>query len=230
MRRIVALAAAGLFGLCGTVFAATEVLRREETVRAGVTGSVRRVVVHAEGGEVLVRAGLAPGVLIEARTRWVVSRPAVAARREGDTVVVEAGCDALTSAMRCSVDAQVAVPPGVRLEVDSKTADVTLRGLTGIVRARTETGDVRAERLGPVVLDARSETGRMALGLIGRPTRVAATTGGGDLRVTVPYGTYRIDTDTDKGDVSVAGLLRDDLAPQRMELRTTTGDITVRAR
>jgi hypothetical protein len=230
MRRIVALSALGLSALCLTVFALAELLKRTETFRATLPGDVDRVVVQVDGGDVTVRAGVSPAVLLAAKQTWVLLRPDVEHRVEGRTLVVEASCDPVTAALRCSATVDLAVPPTVDVEVDARTADVHLRGLRGRVLARTETGDLETDRLEPVVFDGRTETGDADLDVVGTPTRIAAATRSGDVRVVVPYGAYRVDAQADDGEVRVDGLLRGEVVAQRLELRSGRGDIGVRAR
>ena len=57
-----------------------------------------------------------------------------------------------------------------------------------------------------------------------------SSTEAGDVNVVVPYGSYRVDATADAGEVLVAGVIRDDLAPQRIEAGTDVGDVVVRAR
>lgn len=230
MRRIIVLAAAGLLVLCGTVFAAAEVFKRTETRRDALGLDVARVLIKADGGDVTVRAGVSPAILLESRTTWVISKPSVTRRIEGDTLVIESSCDPLTSALRCSAELDLAVPPLMDVEVQARTADIRLRGLQGRVTASTETGDLETDRLEAVVFEGSTETGDADLDIVGTPTRIAATTESGDVTVVVPYGAYRVDAAAGSGAVDVEGVLRDDLAIQRLELRTDAGDIAVRTR
>ena len=82
----------------------------------------------------------------------------------------------------------------------------------------------------PVAEAAQSQGGDVSLDLFGQPARTEAESDGGDVHVTVPYGPYRVDATADTGEVKVEGLIRDDLAPQRIAVLTKVGDVTVRAR
>ena len=229
-RRIVALAALGLLLLSGVAFGATTALRRSEHTRETLPRQATRLVINAQGGEVTVRAGVSSAVIVERDERWIVSRPGLERRYDGDTLELNADCAAVEVALRCGIDLDVLVPPSVKeVVVESDTADVSLRGLTGIVRVRTGSGEISAERLDPVVFTAESEGGKLDLDVVGTPTRIAAASDGGDVDVVVPFGTYRVDVDSDGTD-EVVGLLRDDLAPQRIEARSDGGDVRVQAR
>lgn len=230
LRRIVALATAGLLVLVGATFLATEVLRSSDQVRRVLPAEVDEVVITADGGDVVVRAGVSPAVLLNAERRWLLQRPEIRTRYEGRTLFVDAECSAVTDALRCEVDLDLAVPPATNVRFDSEAADVTLRGLAGVVEARTEAGDVRAERVEAVRLETSTDAGDVDLDLVGTPTRVVAEAGAGDVRLVVPFGTYRVEADSASGRIDVTGVLRDDLAPQRIEARTDAGDIAIRAR
>jgi len=75
-----------------------------------------------------------------------------------------------------------------------------------------------------------TDAGNVNLDLFGQPARTEAESNVGNVRVTVPYGQYRVDTSADGGNAKVEGLIRDDLAPQAIVALTGVGDVTVRAR
>ena len=66
--------------------------------------------------------------------------------------------------------------------------------------------------------------------MTGTPQRLRAVTGSGDIRLTLPAATHRIDTDTGSGDVTAdAALAQDDRSPRRLSASTGSGDIDLRA-
>lgn len=229
-RRIVALAALGLLLLSGVAFGASTALRRSDDTRELLGRGAERLVIHAEGGEVTVRAGVSDAVIVDRKERWIVSRPKLGRSWDGETLELDADCPAIEVALRCGIELDVLVPPSVReVVVEADTADVELRGLTGIVRVATGSGAITGRRIDPVVLEAAAEGGSVDLDVVGDPARILASSDGGDVRVTVPFGTYRVDVDS-SGTDKVEGLLRDDLAPQRIEARSDGGDVRVQAR
>lgn len=229
-RRIVALAALGLLLLSGVAFGASTALRRSDTVREVLDRPTERLHIRAEGGRVTVRAGVSDAVLVRRRERWIVSRPGLDRRWEDGRLELVADCPAIEVALRCGIDLEVLVPASVEeVVVEADAADVTLRGLTGIVRASTDSGSIVARRVDPVVFTASTEAGEVDLDVVGTPTRVVAESESSDVRVVVPFGTYRVDVDSNSSD-QVTGLLRDDLAPQRIEARSDGGDVRVQAR
>jgi hypothetical protein len=56
-----------------------------------------------------------------------------------------------------------------------------------------------------------------------------ARTDSGDVAVSVPPGQYAVDAQTDTGDVTIDGIMRNDGAPKSIQARTDSGDITLRA-
>lgn len=228
--RIVVLAAAGLLVLSGTAFGLTEALRQEERVRTIVRDPVKRIEIHADHGDVDVRAGLTPAVVVDRRDAWLTSRPSVRVRVQGDTLMIDARCDGATAFLRCSSDLSLAVPSEIDVAIRGGSGDVDLRGLRGRADIETDAGDIRTHRLEPVTLHATTKAGDVDLDVFGQPARVAAFSEAGDVSIVVPYGAYRVQAETDDGEARVAGLLRDDLAPQRIEAVTDAGDVSVRAR
>ncbi|WP_205698230.1 DUF4097 family beta strand repeat-containing protein [Conexibacter sp. SYSU D00693] len=229
-RRIVALAALGLSLLCGVAFAASALLRSEAEARTVVREPIRKLVVRAEGGDVTLRAGVSPFLIVEQQVTWLLSRPEVRQTRRGGELEVDATCPATEVALRCSLELDVLVPSTVQEVVfEGDAADVELRGLHGVVRASTGSGDLHTDRLDTVVFEVRTESGDLHLDLVGAPTRVVADTDSGDVDVVLPFGTYRVDVDSGDSD-RVTGLLRDDLAPQRIDATSGSGRVTVRAR
>jgi hypothetical protein len=228
--RIVLLSCAGLLLLSGTAFGLSEAFHRQQRTRSVVVSPVRKIVVHADSGNVQIRAGLTSSVVIERDDTWLLDRPSVRENYRDEELTIHTGCGGLRSILRCRTDLDIAAPPEVDVEVWTDAGNVDLRGLSGRAEIRTGSGDIRTQRLEPVVVRARTDAGDVSLDLFGQPARTEARSNAGNIRVVVPYGAYRVDAVTDAGDVKVAGLIRDDLAPQAIDALTDAGDITVRAR
>ncbi|HYF25823.1 MAG TPA: hypothetical protein VD931_08810 [Baekduia sp.] len=229
-RRIVALAALGLALLTGVAFGASATLRQSQITREVLEEPVERVVIRAEGGKVTVRAGVGDRVLVERHERWIVSRPEYRRRVLDDELTLRTTCSSVEIALRCGIDLDVFVPAEVKeVEVVGDEADIRLRGVSGIVRATTGSGTIRSQRVDPVVLQTATRSGRIDLDVVGTPTRIVARSESGDVGIVVPFATYRVDVDSRASD-RVIGLLRDDLAPQRIEASSEDGEVRVRAR
>jgi hypothetical protein len=228
--RIVLWAALGLLLLSGAAFALSETLHRSGDVRSTIADPVHRIVIHADAGDVDVRAGLTRDVVIARHDTWLLDRPQVSERYAAGTLTIATACGNLTSILRCRSNLTIDAPPEVDVVIRTDRGSVDLRGLSGRADIATASGDIRTHRLNPVVVRARTQAGNVSLDLFGQPTRTEARSDAGDVRVTVPYGPYRVDAATDAGKVRVQGLIRDDLAPQAIDALTAAGDITVRAR
>lgn len=228
--KTVVLACAGLLVFSGAAFGLSEAFHRQQDTRSIVPSEVRRMVIHADAGDVNVRAGLTADVVIDRRETWLLDRPRVTERFVDGELTITTDCGGLRSILRCRTDLTIAAPPEVDIEVRTDAGDVDLRGLSGRTDIRTASGDIRTQRLEPITVKARTNAGDVTLDLFGQPARTEARSDAGDVLITVPYGSYRVDATTDAGDVKVEGLIRDDLAPQAIDALTDAGDITVRAR
>jgi hypothetical protein len=228
--RIVILAALGLLALSGAAFGVSEALHRTEDARAVITNPVRKIVIDGDVGDVAVRAGLTGDVIVRRKDAWTVDRPSISERYADGVLTISTKCGGLTAVLRCRSDLTLDAPPEVDVTIAAHDGDIDLRGLSGRADVRTDHGDIRTHRLEPVVVRASSQGGNVSLDLFGQPARTEAESDGGDVHVTVPYGPYRVDAIADTGEVKVEGLIRDDLAPQRIAVLTKVGDVTVRAR
>jgi hypothetical protein len=228
--RIVLLAALGLLVLSGAVFGLSEALHRSDDARSILTSPVRKIVVHADTGDVDVRAGLTADVIVQRHESWTVDRPSVQESYADGVLTIKTHCGGLTAVLRCRSDLVIDAPPAVDVAIKADEGDIDLRGLSGRADVETKAGDIRTHRLEPVTVRAMSDAGDVSLDLFGEPVRTEAQSNAGDVRVTVPFGPYHVDASTDAGNVKVEGLIRDDLAPQAIDALTNAGDITVRAR
>lgn len=228
--RIVLLAALGLLVLSGAAFGLSEALHRTAMSRSVITSPVTKIVIDGDVGDVAVRAGLTGDVIIQRKDAWTVDRPSISERFADGVLTIKTDCGGLTEMLRCRSDLTLDAPPSVDVTIAVGEGDIELRGLSGRTDVRTDRGDIRTFRLEPVTVRAESQGGDVSLDLFGQPVRTEAETDGGDVRVTVPFGPYRVDATAGAGDVKVEGVIRDDLAPQRIAALTKVGDITVRAR
>jgi hypothetical protein len=228
--RIVVLAALGLLVLSGSVFALSEIFHRSVRERTTIADPVHRIVINADVGDVDVRAGLTPNVVVQRHDSWLLNKPDVIQTYDAGTLTISTKCGGLTAILRCRSDLMIDAPPEIDLVVRGDAGDVDLRGLSGRADVETSSGDIRTHRLNPVTVRARTDAGNVSLDLVGQPTRTEARSDAGDVRVVVPFGQYRVDASADAGNVKVEGVIRDDLAPQAINALTDAGDITVRAR
>jgi len=130
-------------------------------------------------------------------------------------------------------------------DVHVSSGDIDIRGATGTVRARTTSGDVMvADSKGPATLEATSGDVR-AINIDGTVTALAtsgninvkltaaasvtAQASSGDVDVLVPEGKYQVRTRASSGEKNVAGITNDPSSKNVLDLRTSSGDVTVAA-
>ena len=228
--RIVLWAALGLLVLSGSVWALGS-FHRSVRERTTIADPVHKIVINADVGDVDVRAGLTPNVVVQRHDSWLLNKPDVVAETyDSGTLTISTKCGGLKSILRCRSDLMIDAPPEVDVVVRGDAGDVDLRGLSGRADVKTSSGDIRTHRLNPVTVRAQTDAGNVSLDLVGQPTRTDARSDAGNVRVVVPFGPYRVDASAGAGNVKVEGVIRDDLAPQAITALTDAGDITVRAR
>lgn len=224
--------------------------QQRTTERTTVSATVTRLVAGTGTGNVRIRAGAAgTDVQVTSELRWSFRKPRVDVAASAGTLTVQGDCrpQAWAGAW-CATDVEIALPPGVSLDLRTGTGNIRVSGATGAVVAESGTGDVwldvpgsstvRTETgLGDVTvtggsagarIGATTGTGNIRLVLSAAPADVVADTGTGSIDVRVPAGdSYLVDADTGVGKVQVR-VPRDDTAPRRIVAKTGTGDITIR--
>jgi DUF4097 and DUF4098 domain-containing protein YvlB len=135
------------------------------------------------------------------------------------------------------------------VDVRTGSAGVTISDVTGPLTAHTGSGDVRGTGLasstataetgsGSVSLEladgagqvaAETGSGDVTLTLAGEPDQVRAETGSGNVTVVLAdrAATYAVLAETNSGDQDVQ-IRTDPSAPRSLEVRTGSGDVTIR--
>jgi hypothetical protein len=130
-------------------------------------------------------------------------------------------------------------------DVRADSGDIDIRQATGTVRAETDSGDLLvADTKGAATLQAGSgdiTAQRMAGAVtatassgtidvrLSAPASVKAISSSGDITVTVPPGAYRTTTEADSGDIHVDGITQDAKSANLLDVRASSGDVTVAA-
>ncbi|MFC0099127.1 DUF4097 domain-containing protein [Micromonospora marina] len=227
----------------------------DQTERTKIT----KITVDDDGaGDVVVRAnGPADQVRVKRVVRYQGDEPNSRYEITGDELVLPTDCG-----QRCSISWEVTAPPGVvvrggtgsgnvdlsdvgAVEFTLSSGDLTIRGVTGEVRASTTSGNIRVvEAAGPVRLRARSgdiEARRLESAIDVEttsgdivveldepaPARVHATSG--DVDLAVPAGRYRVRATATSGDTDVR-VTDDPAASVQLEASATSGNVTVSTR
>jgi DUF4097 and DUF4098 domain-containing protein YvlB len=143
------------------------------------------------------------------------------------------------------VDYVVDSPPGVRVvgglssgrfrladvstvDIETSSGSIALTGATGDVTAKSSSGSITGRQLHSARIDAGTTSGRVSLDLA-EPADVSAHASSGSIALTVPDSHYRIDTKVSTGRTRV-DVPNDPSGPNHLDLRTTSGSITVTRR
>jgi putative adhesin len=235
----VVLLAGGALALASTVFRHTD--HRSRIAR----GTVTRVVVAADNGDVALRSGPAGRATVaESRHFWWHKPKLRVALRDG-VLTVRVDCGGFGPG--CADDLRVTVPRGLahasvavdsgdvemtgvdarRVDALTGSGDLDADGLAGTVRLQTDSGDVTARALRGDTVAAGTDSGDVDVAVLTAPRSLSASTDSGDVDLDVPAERYRVDADAGSGDVTVDGVLRDDTAARRIDAHSDSGDVAV---
>ncbi|KUL42473.1 DUF4097 family beta strand repeat-containing protein [Actinoplanes awajinensis] len=112
------------------------------------------------------------------------------------------------------------------VKIKATSGNVSVIGAPGVTMEATS-GDLEAHEItGPVT--AKVTSGNLDLDLAA-PASVTASVTSGDLTLLVPPGKYRINQHTASGDAEIDGVTSDPDAPNVLDLRARSGNLTVSA-
>jgi DUF4097 and DUF4098 domain-containing protein YvlB len=124
----------------------------------------------------------------------------------------------------------VVVPDNVGLEIRTTRGDVSLRGYRGSARISTEAGRVTIGGYCGNALEARADSGAIAVQAVCAPPRMTLRTGSGAIHATMPPGRYDLDAESTDGEASVRGVTARDDAPYAVQALSGSGDVFVEGR
>ncbi|WP_150460297.1 DUF4097 family beta strand repeat-containing protein [Nesterenkonia ebinurensis] len=206
----------------------------EQTERSTITSGEVPETVAIEGTVASVElTGAETGAATaDLNLSWYASeRPVVGDEWEGSTWVVDLGCQhmgiPIWFAPGCGIDYSGHMPASAGAEVALTSGSITLKDLRGPLSLETSSGRVTGEGLSSDIADTRSTAGSISLEFTERPSRVEAEATSGNIEVSVPRGeAYRVLTDTASGGITI-DVATDPEAESTIDLRTTSGHITV---
>jgi hypothetical protein len=235
-RPILALGGIALIGL-GVVVAGGFFLDSHSDAEAQITQQVRSVKIQTGSGSVNLSTGDVQATTVHQRFSYHLNKPGDAYKLDGDELVL-ADCG-----WNCSVDYDVVVPKGAIVTGNANSGDIAIDGVAsadvsadsgsvnihnvaGAVTAKADSGDITADGLRGQV-DAQADSGTVKLTL-DVAQDVHARVNSGDIELTVPRDSYRVEGGTDSGNRNI-GITTDSAAARLLELNTDSGDVTVRA-
>lgn len=198
--------------------------REQAVVSYEVAEKLTALVVHAEAGEVVVNESDRSGVRVTETLHWngdARARPRTEHPVEGGTLTLRHTCSG-----NCSVDSRIEIPKGLKVTLDTGSGGITLRALTGEVKAHTGSGDIEAGSLGAGRFVAETGSGDVEVRFGAVPGHVEIETGSGDAAVRLPQASYKVTAETGSGERTVK--VADDPSSARSVLvRTGSGDAKV---
>jgi hypothetical protein len=127
----------------------------------------------------------------------------------------------------CTADYRITVPESVAVTITAQRGDVHLDAFRGSAHVATGGGSITAEAFCGFVLEATAHGGSIDVATICSPERLELRTDSGDVSATVPPGRYRIDADSNGGQVAVRGLEHAGDAPWTIQALSSSGDVTL---
>lgn len=201
--------------------------QREEVSDYTVTEKIVRLRVDSGSGDIVVNGSDRTDVRVIETLHWRGgNKPTAEHRVEGDLLLLDYTCKRSIGPRFCSVDYKIEVPAGVVVTVGTGSGEITLRDLSGDVRATAGSGTIDAAGLSGGNGLAKTGSGDVELRYTSAPREVRIETGSGDATVRLPQDTYAVDIETGVGDEKVEVDV-DPSAKNRVIVQTGSGDAFV---
>lgn len=208
-----------------------------------ITGPVTKIRVSAEAGRITMVGTDAAEISVTRSIYRTAGEPTETVNRDGNELRIETRCPHGGS-NGCRIDYEFQIPRATPVELSTASGNVDMTGLIGAQTAISATGNVDvAGARGPVT--AKSVSGKIQFRDHGAPTTVVSSTTGsvqlqavtrpdliqvdstsGNIAVTVPGGSYRVETSTMTGKKNVQ-VPSDAGATSVLRMKTITGNVQV---
>ncbi|MFB4301958.1 DUF4097 family beta strand repeat-containing protein [Actinomadura sp. NTSP31] len=207
--------------------------------------AIRELRLDAGSSEVSVGTGPDGQARVYERLRWVLRKPVVTESVKDGVLSIVSRCPrsaGLYNGWECGADIDVRVPAGVRVAAESRSGEITVRGIAGDLDLRTGSGEIQvADARGALRARAGSGTirgtglaspearvdvgaGEIDLRYAEPPRLVDVTAGAGSLKIIVPAGSqYRVQGWTGSGDTHLNRALVDDRSGRLISVRSGSG-------
>jgi Putative adhesin len=195
-----------------------------------IVGTLSAIELDLAEADVVV-AGGAGGALVMTQTEEFAfgRRPRASVAVDDGVLRVQSSC-ADTVVGTCRVGYRIAVPDNVQLRVRSTSGRVRIDGLNGSARVETGSGPIAVDAFCGFQLVATSASGDVRGAAACSPDRLELRSGSGDVHAMVPAGRYRVDANSDRGQVTVRDLVVTDDASFTVQAISGNGDVLVEAR
>lgn len=208
-----------------------------------ITGPVTKIRVSGEAGRITVVGTDATEVSVTRHIYRTAGEPSETVNRDGNELRIETRCPQGGS-NGCRIDYEFQIPRATPVELSTASGNVDMTGLVGAQTAISASGNVQvAGARGPVT--AKSVSGKIQFRDHGAPTTIVSSTTGsvqlqavtrpdliqvdstsGSIVVTVPGGSYRVETSTLTGKKNVS-VPSDAGASSVIKMKTITGNVQV---
>ena len=166
------------------------------------------VTVQLSDGSVTIKSGPAGRVTVVRQLAWSGAKPVFSERWQGRTFLVGQDCPTGFD-VSCTVDYTIAVPPGVALNLQTDSGNITTVGSDS---PQTQ---------------ASSDSGDIQLGFAAAPDSVYASSDSGNVTVGVPPGGgYAVHQQTQDGDSDIA-VMNSPTDPRSITAISDDGNISV---
>jgi hypothetical protein len=162
------------------------------TASYAVTVPVSRVDLELASGDADIVASSSPAVQIRRTENYAFGHSAREQRwLSGGILHIVSRCPRIVLGS-CSASYEVAVPPGVTINVHTGAGAIRMNGVSGDASLGTRSGNVDVEAYCGFHLAADSESGNLTVVTACPPQSLRLQTGSGDAAALVPPGRYRI--------------------------------------
>jgi hypothetical protein len=215
----------------------------DEVKTEQITGAVTKIRVSAEAGRITMVGTDAAEISVTRHIYRAAGEPTETVNRDGNELRIETRCPHGGSD-GCRIDYEFQIPRATPVELSTASGNVGITGLIGAQTAISATGNVEVSGArGPVT--AKSVSGQILFRDHGAPTTVVSSTTGsvqlqavtrpdliqvdstsGNIAVTVPGGSYRVETSTMTGRKNVS-VPSDAGASSVIKMKSVTGNVQV---
>jgi hypothetical protein len=202
---------------------------QESTSSSHVNGTVRKVVVDSNGGDVTIKPG--NGATVKHTDHWVYDKPTVTTKLEDGVLTVTSRCSN-APLNNCWTEVTASVPRMAGVQVNSSLGFVHINGMrTDDVSAATSLGEVAITDVQAKTVKAGTSNSDVRVNLSTAPDDTTLRTTNGNITALVPRGTYALALKSSNGNIRVVnGVRNSHTAAHKLSARTSNADITISGR
>jgi hypothetical protein len=217
-------------GVLVTLVAWAIISSQERISSLAVRGFLNGVDIDAGDANVtVVRGGDRIGVGLRRTDHYTFGHDARVSRSVvGGVLRIRSRCPS-TVLHTCSASYHLVVPDNVPVTVSTSSGRVDFADYRGTARVTTRSGDINLGGFCGNSLEATAGTGDIDADTTCATQQLTLRTRSGTVHAKVPPGRYRVEADSDAGDVAVRGLTREDGSPFRVQALSGSGDVLVEA-